>query len=322
LARTAATQGRQIIVATHSSDVVQGALDEGVDVSVARVSRDKDSTSVSLLDSGELRALWRHPLLSSASAIDGLFHRGVVVSESDSDSRVYDAGTRQLERRRLLVESPDLYYVQGGGKGELGTLAEAYYKLHVPVAVIADLDLLRESGLVDRVLRALGQDPAHTRGLYGAVAKALADGGGLLTAAEVARQLSETSTRIAQSDRVTTADRGEVEDLVSQALPWARAKCDGIGMLSGDDATKAKELLATWAAVGLHLVPSGELESLWTGRGRRDKRAWSRAALEHLAGDNIIPQLDELLRQVLQHLGIAFGATPEATGPSQDRESN
>src|SRR5262249_53586021 len=76
----------QLIVATHSSDVVRGVLDAlSEDVQIVRLCRDGNLNTGSLLDAEQVRALWGDPLLRYSNILDGLFHERTVVCESDAD---------------------------------------------------------------------------------------------------------------------------------------------------------------------------------------------------------------------------------------------
>ncbi|MBV9468016.1 MAG: AAA family ATPase, partial [Abitibacteriaceae bacterium] len=152
LATSAETQHRQIIIATHSSEVIRGALAASKNVSICRLTRDGNTNSVVLLNKDDIAKLWSNPLLRSVSAFDGVFHQGVVVCEGDADSRFYEAIGHRLESEQKVSTPLDLYFVHGGGKGELATIAEAYQKLKVPIAVIADLDLLRNKAEFKKLL--------------------------------------------------------------------------------------------------------------------------------------------------------------------------
>ena len=148
LAESATERGRQVVIATHSSDLIRGALAAGGRVAVCRINRVRSEVGASVNHAyvqspDDLRSLWEKPLLRSAHTIDGIFHRGVVVCEGDADARLYEALLVLLEDEGTLAEPPDLHFVHGGGKSELPTLANSYNSLGVPVAVIADFDLLR-----------------------------------------------------------------------------------------------------------------------------------------------------------------------------------
>jgi len=77
----------QLVVATHSSDVVRGMLATGSATSVARLVRDGHLNHASLLSSDEVSQLWSDPLLRYSLALDGLFHELVIVCEGDADCR-------------------------------------------------------------------------------------------------------------------------------------------------------------------------------------------------------------------------------------------
>jgi len=158
LSRSAKELNRQVIIATHSSDVVRGALDESDRVVICRLTRQGDVNHAIQLSSAQIKTLWAKPLLRSAAAIDGVFHEGVVVCEADSDSRFYEALLRRLISQQQVTGLTDLYFIHGGGKGEIATLASVYRQLQVPVAAVADLDLLRQQPEFEKVVSTLGGD--------------------------------------------------------------------------------------------------------------------------------------------------------------------
>ncbi len=157
LARTTAEGQRQLIVATHSSDVMHGALDVSKNVSVCRIVRVSDINRTSILPSDRLKALWTKPLLRSSASVTGLFHDGVVVCEAVADCRLYEAVVARLEMNGESEARPiDLFFTHGVGKGSLAELAGTYTSVSVPVAVIADLDLMRQGGEFKKTFEALG----------------------------------------------------------------------------------------------------------------------------------------------------------------------
>ena len=166
LAKSAEDKQRQIIIATHSSDVLRGALDASSNVTVCRLTRTANVNHGRLLSSTEIRKLWSKPLLKSVAALDGVFHQGVVVCEADADARFYEAVLRSIELRRQVERPPAYHFIHGGGKGELATLASAYRALHVPVAVIADIDILRNKPEFEKLFASLGGDFETIQGMF------------------------------------------------------------------------------------------------------------------------------------------------------------
>jgi ABC-type uncharacterized transport system ATPase subunit len=79
-----ANNTRQIILATHSVDVLRGILSEKQDIAILRIDRVGNTNYFRLLDPDRLKELVNDPLLSSARVLDGLFYSGAVVVEADS----------------------------------------------------------------------------------------------------------------------------------------------------------------------------------------------------------------------------------------------
>jgi predicted ATPase len=74
IARLSARNNTQVILATHSLDLLKGILDYNVaTATVIRLTRDGDQNSVSHLSAELINELWADPLLRFSGALDGLF---------------------------------------------------------------------------------------------------------------------------------------------------------------------------------------------------------------------------------------------------------
>ncbi len=280
LSRSAKELNRQVIIATHSSDVVRGALDESDRVVICRLTRQGDVNHAIQLSSAQIKTLWAKPLLRSAAAIDGVFHEGVVVCEADSDSRFYEALLRRLISQQQVTGLTDLYFIHGGGKGEIATLASVYRQLQVPVAAVADLDLLRQQPEFEKVVSTLGGDFKQLETQYKATVSAL----NKLPRKSAKDFLNEARLILAEIDQQNTvmpAHRKAFSQLIADAGDWSEAKRYGIDKLRGGARQTAKGLLDACKAFGLFLVPNGELEGWWHD-GPSDKGPWFSAAIEEL----------------------------------------
>jgi len=82
LARKAHAQ--QAFIATHSTDVVQGALEGGSAMTIVRITRDGHINRAAVLNDDAVKELWSDPLLRYSNVLDGLFHDAVVLCESDA----------------------------------------------------------------------------------------------------------------------------------------------------------------------------------------------------------------------------------------------
>lgn len=317
LGTLAAERQRQIVVATHSSDVVQGALSSGGRVAVCRMERKRRGPGESVnhayvLDPDRLRSLWEKPLLRSSHTIDGIFHRGVVVCESDSDARFYEAILNRLEVANKLSEPADIHFVHGGGKAELATLARSYQELHVPVAVIADFDLLRNKGDLRRVVEALGGDFGGLERDYNVAASALAKAGPSRTEAEALTALAEQIAEIQRrppnekGQRLDPADRRSIRNALADTQDWSEAKRYGIRTLRGEQRQAAERLLEALSGFGLFVVPSGELESWDEALSAGKKEVWIREALTKVPDPESFSDAADFIESVAGYLGLAL----------------
>ena len=138
---------RQIIIATHSADVVRGLLDGPAGfTAIHRLTRDNSVNHVASLAASEIEDFWSDPLLRFSHTLDGLFHRAVFVCESDADCRFYEAVLASIVQAGELPAT-DWLFVHSGGKHRMPTVVKALKALGVPTFVIADIDVLRDASL-------------------------------------------------------------------------------------------------------------------------------------------------------------------------------
>jgi hypothetical protein len=259
-AAAAKAKGRQIIVATPSSDVVRGALDgSDVDVSVIRLTRDEKGNHARQLDAGQVRTLWNDPLLRASNLLDALFHERLVLCEADGDCRFYNAVLEAM-CDDAKTSRPNVMFSHTGGKARLHVATAALVALGVPVTVIADIDVLSEEQPLRRIWEALGHDWLEIEVLHKRV-KSAVDG----TAKKPARErIRDRFLEIIDAMKDATLDKKAIESLraVFRAEGgWERLKSDGVSAFpKADGRAAADELVALLGAGGLHVVPVGELE--------------------------------------------------------------
>mgnify|MGYP000885809280 CR=1 FL=1 len=302
LAATARAHGRQIIVATHSTDFVEGAVAADLPVTVCRITRDGDVNHARSVSPAELEQLWSRPLLRSSSAISGMFHEGVVLCEADSDCRLYEASIRRAESQGHTNRAVDLFFAHGGGKGALASLASAYSKIGVKTAVIADLDLLRNPTQMRQVVEAVGGDWASVQALATSAASALKDLGAEVTRDELKAQLDEASNMLVAGD-LPAEQRRQLQVALADSAEWSKAKRSGLALLRGGARRDADGLIDRLSGMGVFLVPVGELEG-WFPQGPADKPEWFAAALHELgSAPDTLPELTDFSSRILSFFG-------------------
>jgi ABC-type cobalamin/Fe3+-siderophores transport system ATPase subunit len=254
--------GTQVLVATHDVNILRGLLESGTEeVAVVRLVRHGNDNIPSLLSSERVRELWQDPVLHYSNAFEGLFHRGAVICEADTDARFYGAiadALASVERDR----PHDLLFSQAGGKDRLHVLATALTAVDVPVASIVDIDILREEHGIERLVAASGGDwtPDHSRRLSQLVAGVEALGSApprLAVQNEINAILSGAET----AGNLTRDEATEIRATLRLNDGWQLVKRGGLSSLpAGQIYEVARSLIADLAAMGIFVVTVGELE--------------------------------------------------------------
>lgn len=255
-----APTGRQVIAATHSSDVVIGALDApNAKVTIARVTRDTDVNRISVLPHEQLRELWADPLLRYSNVLDGLFHRAVFVCEADGDSMFFAAAFDHWIAARGLP-SPEVLFTHSAGKARMHKVANALRAVQVPVRVIADIDILSDPKDVERIFHALDEDPSDVIEMLTPI-NAEISGGALNPRKEFVQDrladiLGECRSGEALPDRAVKDARA----LLRASRGWSAVKDSGTAVLKGDVLVRTRDVMERAQAAGL-IVLDGELET-------------------------------------------------------------
>lgn len=147
---------RQVFIATHSADILQGVLEAEQPVTIVRLRREGDINHAAVLEDAAVRTLWQDPLLRYSDILDGLFHDAVILCEGDSDCRYYSAVRDYLFPATEKERRPELLFTHCGGKHRLHTAIQALRAVQVPMLTVGDFDLLREKDVLRRVYEAAG----------------------------------------------------------------------------------------------------------------------------------------------------------------------
>jgi ABC-type uncharacterized transport system ATPase subunit len=145
----------QLFVATHSPEVLQGMLGAApASLRVIRIQRDGSINRVKELNKSQAKELTADPVMKFTSVLSGVFHKRVIICESDPDCMFYSALLDIPEVHG--PQYPDVLFVQAGGKHRMYLLARALRALDVNVDVIADIDVLNDETVLKNLVEALG----------------------------------------------------------------------------------------------------------------------------------------------------------------------
>jgi predicted ATPase len=286
-----ALNGKQLIVATHSADVLRGILSRTDDVTIIRIDRQGNSNVFRQLNLNSLRELMSDPLLSSARVLEGLFYSGAVVVEADSDSRFYQVAAGKRRRDH------GFHFVNAGNKQTVPRIIKLYRELGVRAASIVDIDVLNDKSEFEQHLIAIGLPTTEIEMLLKQLALIAAAVKDLPLADRIRNIRCHIEASLQTLDSINLSDLKMAEKSLKAAeskcreasesnRPWKLLKQEGIKALP-DEGKAAYELISkTCVAHGLFINPCGELESMlvdYSVAYSTDKRKWITTALPLVA---------------------------------------
>jgi ABC-type cobalamin/Fe3+-siderophores transport system ATPase subunit len=144
LAKTALNRGGSLIAATHSPDFLMGCLQASSQVRVVRMEYSNAKSKGQIVNSDALRKFFTTPLMRSANVISGLFHDGVVITESDNDRAFYSEIYHRLAEQ--ASGSPSLLFVNAQNKQTIQDILGPLRAFGVAATAIVDIDILKDGG--------------------------------------------------------------------------------------------------------------------------------------------------------------------------------
>jgi predicted ATPase len=294
-----ANSARQIILATHSADLLRGLLSKTTDVTILRIDRRDETNYFHTLDPNRLQEVVSNPLLSSARVLDGLFYSGVVVVEADSDARFYH--TASNKRKNDI----DLHFVNADNKQTVPRITEFYRDMGVRFAGIVDFDVLNDQAEFKKQLEALKLDKEQIDRML-AIREQIAKAAKELPPEERLDNVREQMTQLLTSihkihnekfasdkeaksakEKLLRQIESRANEIAASTKNWKDFKEKGRAALPTELQPKFDELWEICSQKGLFINLCGELESMLPHRGlpyTTDKRAWISSALKLLPG--------------------------------------
>jgi energy-coupling factor transporter ATP-binding protein EcfA2 len=282
-------RGNQIIIATHSSDVLRGILSVTTEATVIRFSKEESSFTSKILDSGKLQDINADPVLSSTRVLDGLFYSGVIIVESDGDVVLYRAVLDQIDN------SASIHFVNSYAKQFSSKLATPFHSMGVPCAIVVDFDALRIGEEFKRLYVDLGGDWSKIQTDYSALRQLIEkESDSQQEIANILALVAEIQSEIGKQgnfDQQLTWANNRLKSTKEAGTPWDKLKEMGMAGLSTAAQEFFQRINAETTKHGLFIVPAGERESWLTPDvpySKRNKRAWTEQALEYLAAKPLV----------------------------------
>ncbi|MBL5828638.1 ATP-dependent nuclease [Serratia fonticola] len=251
----------QLLVATHSSDILRGFL-EGTkgDLKVIRIRRDNNTNFIHELDHEVIKELWSKPNLRYSNALEAIFHEQVVICEDDSDCRFFNFIADYLTNEKKFI-FPDTCYVPTGGKHAIAGVAKALRLSGVPVKAIFDFDLISEKNTLIKTLEAFGcsgHDLDSIMKLWDTINSEVTQKSKKITNAELKEMLTSLIINTPE-DKIS---KNKIDDIFNQKKPWSDTKAHGInGLPKGNIRKTFQKFNGKLKELGIFLIPVGEVEN-------------------------------------------------------------
>ena len=272
-------------VATHSSQILRGVIQTAKDIQIVRLTRRKNTFCAHLVPAEVLAEAVAKPTVRAESVLDGIFAQSVVVLEADGDRLVYQTVWERLSTELRL----DVHFATVGGTGGIADTCKLYRTLKIPVAVIADLDMITDPGRLRKVLDVMttSDEASALTSAATSVMDAIRELPPTIAPEEVQERLADLGSRSKSwSDNVDIAIRRDLMRVCHQLDRMRRLKRGGVSAFPTDIAERLDSLLARLKRTGVFLVPVGELEEWLVGaniqESKENKWAWANAAALHI----------------------------------------
>lgn len=291
----------QIVIATHSAQFVQGLVDHASErLEVVRLTRTAKGNSARKLDAATIKQLWSDPVVGASGALDALFHDAAVLCEGDSDLKFFRAMMPAVTSPERGV---DVEFFHAGGKDRIIPLVDALKHLGILVCAIVDIDVLADIDKFRKIYSAFGGQNDTIEGDLRIIHDYVRQKKTQITGDYFCSRLEELSLAAKGQVTVPKDVTKEIYGLLKTSSPWGAIKEQGVSYFPGRVHNAAQKLLESCAALGLFIVPEGELEGFCRTSNRSSKSAWLSETLERdLSNDPNLAVARAYLGAMMDHI--------------------
>ncbi len=253
------SDGQQAFISTHSEEIIKGLIEACPErVTIVRITREGDSNSFSILKNEKLSSVWSDPLLKYSNIMSSLFHKTVVLCESDSDCRMYSLIESHL--KQASGHYSEALFIHCGGKQRMARIAAALRALDIDVRLIPDIDVMNDENIFRGILQAFGIDWDAAKADYKTVVSNLHSPKEkverIQAKAIIGAVLDGSGEQFLSKDEIA-----RINEAVSIISKWKSLKLSGTAAIPTGDAAQAFiRLDRLLRAHGIYIVPVGELE--------------------------------------------------------------
>lgn len=286
----AARPRRQIIIATHSPDLLRGVLSGNAKMTLVRLDRLGATNRATILSPDDLRGIMGDPILASSRTLEGLFYNSAIITENAAAQAFY----LHLAARTTGVEGT--YFAHAHDEQTLTRILSPYTRLGVRSAAVVDLEILRDGAGFAALLAAM-QVPAAAASELAAAREALAPRlGGMPAPARLAALRTALASPPAAADDDAEAGVAALAAFAArigrEADAWKAVRERGIAALAEAE-PELSAFIGACEPHGIFVAPVAGLQSWLVEHGlpaEGDEPAWVIRALRLIDELPVTPQ--------------------------------
>lgn len=252
-------ENQQAFISTHSEEIIKGLLDVCSErVKIIRITREEDVNEFSVLENEKFSEVWNDPLLKYSNIMTSLFHKNVILCESDSDCKLYSIIENHI--KQLEGKYSETLFIHCGGKHRMAKIATALKALNVNVKLVPDIDVMNDEKVFKGIVEAFGVEWTSIQKDYNTVVSNLHS-----PKEEIKRIDAKTNINmVLDSSTNQVLSKGEIKNIretIATISKWDNIKKAGIASLPAGNATVSfKNMDGILRTAGIYMVPVGELE--------------------------------------------------------------
>ena len=250
---------QQAFISTHSEEIIKGLLEVCPKrIKIVRITRVEDTNMFSILDNNEFEEVWNDPLLRYSNIMASLFHKSVVLCESDSDCKMYSIIESHLKQKKQIYS--ETLFIHCGGKHRMGKIITALRSLNIEAKLITDIDILNDETVFKGIADSCGVEFSSIQSDYNNIVSnlhSLKENVNRNTAKTIINQILDGSNNVNLSNREVK----DIREAISTTSKWDGVKHSGVAAIPAGNATASfRNIDQVLREQGVYVVPVGELE--------------------------------------------------------------
>lgn len=267
---------RQIFIATHSSDLIRGALlAKNPNTIFLYVDHSDKIRPIFSVSSSVVEEFSKKPFLAHTSALDALFYDQVIICEGEADIMFFRWALEGTDVGKSLDES---FWISSYGKAAIPGMFSDLKKIGVHVKCIFDLDVLLSPDIIEKICDHVSLDFSK----FKPVLQRLVSGIKVPPAGEALEKIEEIIKKVPEEDdeqsrlEIIRAIKKSAEGL---GKSWTLKKSGILSVPRGEIYSEIMSMIEEFREKGIVILEEGEIEN-YIPEISYHGQLWVRTALE------------------------------------------